>query len=52
MVSKEELVELGKLVLQSDLNALYIKNVRIEENANEHGSMTVRLLSTKTVVIR
>ena len=47
MVSKEELVELGKLVLQSDLNTLYIKNVRIEENANEHGSMTVRLLSAK-----
>ncbi|MCH5345239.1 MAG: RHS repeat protein [Acetatifactor sp.] len=45
MVSKEELVELGRLVIRSDLDVLYIKNVRIEENANEHGTMTVRFLS-------
>lgn len=47
MGAKEELMELGKLVVQSELDAFYIKNVRIEEQVNEHGTMTVRFLSRK-----
>lgn len=33
--------------LLSNRNTFYIKNVRIEEQVNEHGTMTVRFLSRK-----
>lgn len=49
MASKEEQVELGRLILQSGMDVLYIKNVQIEENVNEHGSMRVRFLSAKQI---
>lgn len=50
MAANAELMELGRLVIQSELDALYIKNLRIEENVNEHGIMTVRFLSKKELV--
>lgn len=47
MAAKEELIELGRLIIQSELEALYIKNVKIEERVNEHGSMSVCFLTKK-----
>ncbi len=45
MAGKGEFIELGRLILQSELDVIYIKNLRIEEQVNEHGRMTVRFLS-------
>ena len=45
MASREEQVELGRLILQCGLEVLYIKNVEIEEQVNEHGRMKIRFLS-------
>ena len=47
MASKEEQIELGKLVLRSELDVLYIKNVESEELVNEHGWMKIRVLASK-----
>lgn len=33
----QKMMELGRLYLKSELEALYIKELRIEERANEHG---------------
>lgn len=49
MSSKEEQAELGRLVLQTGIDVLYIKNVESEETANEHGWMKIRFLSAKQV---
>lgn len=45
MAGKDEFMELGRLILQSEMDVVYIKNLRIEEQANVHGRMTVRFLS-------
>ena len=45
MAGKDEFMELGRLILQSEMDVVYIKNLRIEEQVNEHGRMTVRFLS-------
>ena len=45
MTSKEEQADLGRLILQTGLDVLYIKDVHISENVNEHGRMTVRFLT-------
>ncbi|MEE1255056.1 MAG: DUF6531 domain-containing protein, partial [Lachnospiraceae bacterium] len=47
MASNKEQMDLGQLILQSDMEALYIKNVQIEEESNEHGTMVIRFLSGK-----
>ena len=47
MASNKEQIDLGQLILQSDMEALYIKNVQIEEESNEHGTMVIRFLSGK-----
>lgn len=45
MTSKEEQLELGRLELQTDFSVLYIKEIQIREQVNEHGVMTVRFLT-------
>ena len=45
MASKDEQADLGRLILQTGLDVLYIKDVHISENVNEHGRMTVRFLT-------
>ena len=45
MASKDEQADLGRLILQAGLDVLYIKDVHISENVNEHGTMTVRFLT-------
>ena len=35
----------GKLILYTGLDVLYIKDVYISENVNEHGKMTVRFIT-------
>ena len=45
MISKEEQLDLGKLILYTGLDVLYIKDVYISENVNEHGKMTVRFIT-------
>lgn len=45
MASKDEQADLGRLILQTGLDILYIKDVHISESANEHGFMTVRFLA-------
>ncbi len=46
-MAKDEMMELGRLIVQSELDALYIKDIRIMESANEHGRMNIRFLSRK-----
>ena len=46
-MAKDEMMELGRLIVQSDMEALYIKDIRILEHANEHGRMDIRFLSRK-----
>ena len=47
-MAKDEMMELGHvLIVQSDMEALYIKDIRILEHANEHGRMDIRFLSRK-----
>ncbi len=45
MASKDEQMELGKLIVQTGLNVRYIKDVQIREAVNEHATMTVRFVS-------
>ena len=49
MAGKDGFMELGRLILQSGLDVVYIKNLRIEEQVNEHGRMRVRFLSRETL---
>lgn len=44
---EDEMAGLGRLLLKSELEALYIKELRIEERANEHGRLSVRFLPAK-----
>ena len=46
-MAKDEMAELGRLMIQSDMEALYIKDIRILERVNEHGRMDLRFLSKK-----
>ena len=46
-MAKDEMMELGRLIVQSDMEALYIKDIRVLENVNEHGRMELRFLSGK-----
>ncbi|MGN6714215.1 hypothetical protein, partial [Anaerocolumna jejuensis] len=46
-MAKEEMTGLGQLVLQSEMEALYIKDIHIVEQANEHGILSLRFLSGK-----
>lgn len=49
MAAKEEQTTLGSLILQTQLGVKYIKDVRVEEAADEHGKMTVRFLTTDAI---
>ena len=40
-----ELMELGRLVVESELDVLYIKDIRVEEAVNEHGFLELLFLS-------
>lgn len=42
-----ELMELGRLIVESELDVLYIKDIIVEEAVNEHGYMEIRFLSGK-----
>ena len=46
-MAKDEMMERGRLIVQSDMEALYIKDIRVLENVNEHGTMELRFLSGK-----
>lgn len=48
-MAKEESMELGGLILQSQLRALYFKNIHIQEMANEHGRLSVSFVPEKKV---
>lgn len=43
----QKMMELGRLYFKSELEALYIKELRIEERANEHGRLSIRFLPAK-----
>ncbi|RDY27788.1 hypothetical protein, partial [Lachnotalea glycerini] len=46
-MAKEEMTGLGQLVLLSEMEARYIKDIHIIEKANEHGILRVSFLSKK-----
>ena len=46
-MAKDEMTGLGQLVLQSEIEALYIKDIHILEQANEHGILSLSFLSRK-----
>lgn len=49
MASKEEQIELGRLVLQSEMKVKYIKDVQIREKSNEHGRMILRFIPKEEI---
>ena len=48
-MAKEEMMDLGNIVVQSGLEVLTIKKLEILERANEHGRMELLFLSGKTL---
>lgn len=46
-MAKDEMMELGCLILQSKLRAHYFKNIHIQEVANEHGRLSVNFVPEK-----
>lgn len=48
-MAKDEMMDLGSILVQSDLEVLTIKKLNIVERANEHGRMELVFLSGKSI---
>ena len=48
-MNEQEYLELGRIILDYPLDIQVIKELHVEENANEHGNVSMRVVSRQPV---